>query len=92
MTKILVIDDEKAIRDNIQLPENWYGYGQYSEETLPMPTKYLTSSEVLRFRDYAFKTYFSNPRYLEMISNKFGPDVVDHINNMLKKEIHRKYA
>jgi len=82
----------EAIERGIRLPKQWHDYGQYSEETLPLPTKYLSAEEVLRFRDKAFKEYFSNPRYLEMINKKFGPEVVEHIQDMLKHEIHRKFA
>ncbi|MBA7648252.1 Anaerobic magnesium-protoporphyrin IX monomethyl ester cyclase [subsurface metagenome] len=82
---------DDAIKQGIRLPEKWYGYGQYSEETLPLPTKYLSAAEVLRFRDDAFKEYFSNPKYIEMVREKFGPKVVGHIEEMLKHEIRRKF-
>lgn len=82
----------EAQHKGIKLPEQWHGYSQYGEETLPMPTKYLSAAEVLRFRDSAFKDYFSNPKYQEMIKEKFGHEVMEHINKMLKKEIHRKFA
>ncbi len=79
-----------AIKQGIKLPEEWYGFSQYAEETLPMPTKYLSAADVLRFRDHAFKEYFTNPGYLEMIRGKFGPEVVKHIKEITKHEIHRK--
>jgi anaerobic magnesium-protoporphyrin IX monomethyl ester cyclase len=74
------------------LPEHWYGYGQYSEETLPLPTRYLTGGEVLRFRDRAFLDYFSNPQYLDKIQNKFGKEAVQHIKAMLSHKINRLYT
>lgn len=83
---------EDAVKQGIKLPETWQGYSQYSEDTLPMPTKYLSAAEVLRFRDNAFKEYFNNPGYLEMIREKFGPTVVEHIEEMLEHEIQRKFA
>ncbi len=83
---------EDAVRRNIKLPETWLGYAQLSEETLPLPTKYLSSADVLRFRDNAFKEYYKNPKYLEMLRKKFGPEVVVHIEEMLKHEIHRKFV
>lgn len=82
----------EALQKEIKLPEKWHGYSQYGEETLPMPTKYLSAAEVLRFRDNAFKEYLSNPKYLEMLREKFGSGVVEHIKGMLKHEIHRKFA
>ena len=83
---------EDAIKQGIKLPEKWHGYGQYAEETLPMPTKYLSATEVLRFRDNAFKEYFSNPRYIEMVRQKFGSKVVEHIEEMLKHKIYRRFV
>lgn len=81
---------EDAMKQGIKLPGEWHGYGQYAEETLPLPTKYLSAADVLRFRDNAFKEYYSNPRYMEMVRKKFGPKVVEHIKEMLKHEIRRK--
>lgn len=81
-----------SVKQGIKLPENWQGYGQYSFETLPLPTRYLSAAEVLRFRDRAFKEYFSDPKYLAMISEKFGQKVVEHIVAMLKHEIRRKFV
>ena len=83
---------EKALEQGIKLPEVWHGYGQYTEETLPMPTKYLSGIGVLRFRDNAFNEYFNNPKYRQSIRERFGPEVVEHIKQMLKQKIRRKYA
>ena len=82
---------EKTLEKKIKLPDEWHGFGQYSYETLPLPTKYLKPEEVLRFRDKAFIEYYSNPDYLKMINNKFGLKVSKHINEMLKYKIKRKY-
>ena len=82
----------EAIEQGITLPGVWHGFAQYSEDTLPMPTKYLSSAEVLRFRDRAFNEYLSNPRYLEMIRKKFGVEVEEYIKEMLRYSIRRKYA
>jgi len=82
---------EDALKKGIKLPKEWYGYSQYSEETLALPTKYLSSPEVLRFRDEAFVEYFSNPKYIEMIKEKFGPKVVEHIKEMLEHKMQRKF-
>jgi len=81
-----------AIKNNIRLPDDWSGFAQLSEDTYPLPTKYLKPEEVLRFRDEAFIEYYSDPEYLKMIEEKFGSKVVEHINEMLKIKIKRKYA
>lgn len=83
---------EDSVKVGVKLSDNWLGFAQLSPEALPLPTKYLSGAEVLRFRDRAFKEYFSSPDYLKMIEEKFGPELVVHIKEMLKHEIKRKYA
>ncbi|MBM2824413.1 MAG: Radical domain protein [Dehalococcoidales bacterium] len=83
---------EDAVKQGIELPEVWHGYGQYAEETLPLPTRYLSAAEVLSFRDQAFIEYLSSPKYLEMVRSKFGDRVVAHITDMLKHPIKRKFV
>lgn len=46
---------EDDLKKDIKLPETWHGYAQYSEETLPLPTKHLSATEVLRFRTMPLK-------------------------------------
>lgn len=72
------------------LPASWIGYSQHSYECLPLSTDYLSSAEVLGFRDQAFKTYFTNTRYLDMVQAKFGKKVRDHIGDMLSVDLRRK--
>jgi radical SAM superfamily enzyme YgiQ (UPF0313 family) len=81
---------EEAVKKGLRLPKSWLGFAQLNEETFPLSTKYLSGSDVLRFRDKAFKEYYSRPEYLKMIEEKFGPEEVSHINEMLKYEIKRK--
>jgi len=82
----------EALANNIPLPETWLGYAQLSEETLPLPTRHLSSAEVLAFRDKAFSDYHGGAKYLEMIREKFGGKTAEHIGEMLKLKIKRKYA
>ena len=74
-----------------KLPDTWLGYAQLSEETLPLSSKHLSGKEILRFRDDAFNEYFSAHGYLKMIKEKFGQEVVSHIEEMLKYKIKRKF-
>lgn len=77
------------------LPETWHGYSMYAFESLPLPTKYLTSGEVLSFRDYAFHTYFENPRYLAKINELFGMETIKHIQSMTQhklKRFHKQFS
>ena len=79
-----------AIRNSWPLPENWGGYSQHSVNTLPLPTKHLSASEVLRFRDQAFRTYYNNPKYFDMIDRKFGPETLQHIRDMASHTLVRQ--
>lgn len=81
-----------AVKKQWPLPEQWSGYSQHSVDTMPLPTKYLSGSEVLRFRDEAFQGYFNNPRYMEMITRKFGPETLQHIKDMASHRLERLYA
>lgn len=81
---------EEAVVQGLPLPKTWAGYAQFSEESMPLPTKYLTSAEVLRFRDKAFLEYHTDPRYLGMIEEKFGKKAVEHIQRMCAVPLRRK--
>ena len=81
-----------AIKQGWQLPEKWSGYSQHSVDSLPLPTKYLSGSEVLGFRDQAWQAYFTSPKYLAMIDKKFGPATVQHINEMASHHLVRANA
>ncbi|MDI6686764.1 MAG: radical SAM protein [Desulfobacterales bacterium] len=81
---------EESIEKGIEIPDNWIGFSQLSEDAFPLPTKYISNVEVLRFRDQAFQEYFSSPQYLKMIKEKFGREVVEHVNQMLRHKLHRK--
>ncbi len=72
------------------LPENWSGFSQLGYETKPLPTKYLSDKEVLRFRDDAFIRYYSNERYLNMIGERFGERVRHYIIKMLDTRLKRR--
>ena len=82
----------QAVTNNWKLPETWSGYAQLAYDSFPLPTKYLSSEEVLAFRDEAFYKYFNNPKYLSMIRQKFGADTESHIKEMAQKRIKRKFV
>ena len=79
-----------AVHKELELPETWLGYSQHAYETKPLATDSLTAAEVLKFRDEAFHKYFTNPRYLDMVRNKFGKDVEAHIKEMTRVKLRRK--
>ncbi|MFA5095955.1 MAG: radical SAM protein [Candidatus Omnitrophota bacterium] len=79
-----------AVAEGWDLPKEWHGFSQHSYETLPLPTKNLTAKEVLKFRDEAFRQYFANPVYLNMLEEKFGPKLRQHIEEMNRAKLKRR--
>ena len=74
----------------IKEPKDWSEYALYGYNCIPLRTKYLTSKQVLQWRDEHFISYLSRPEYLEMIFYRFGKDTVDHIKEMIKNPLKRK--
>lgn len=83
---------ETALEKGWPLPESWAGYSQHAVDTLPLPTKHLSSGEVLAFRDRAFQTYFTSPSYVDMVKHKFGEETAAHIREMTSYNLERKFA
>jgi anaerobic magnesium-protoporphyrin IX monomethyl ester cyclase len=79
-----------AVQNNWPLPESWSGYSQHSYDCQPLPTATISAADVLRFRDNAFDAYFSNPRYLEMVTQRFGWETRKHIEQMASQSLARK--
>lgn len=82
--------DEMISNKIIDIPQDWETYALYGYKCFPLPSKYMTSQEILRWRDEYFIKYHSRPEYLEMIKQKFGLDTVKHIENMTKVSLKRK--
>ncbi len=83
---------EETLKNGAPLPETWQAYSPYAYESFPLATKHLKRGEILSFRDYAFHTYFENPRYLNKIKKLFGLETVQHIKEMTKHRLKRKHA
>jgi anaerobic magnesium-protoporphyrin IX monomethyl ester cyclase len=79
-----------AVENGWELPDAWSGYSQHSYDCLPLPTEKLAAAEVLKFRDDAFHAYFANPRYLDMVTQKFGWQTRTHITEMARHRLRRK--
>lgn len=80
----------EALEKGWALPETWRGYSQHNDDCRPLDTEHVDAATVLRFRDEAFNTYFTNPRYLEMIERKFGAETLAHVKDMTKYRLTRK--
>ncbi|MDH4078508.1 MAG: B12-binding domain-containing radical SAM protein [Nitrospira sp.] len=79
----------QALQQGWPLPDHWSGYSQHAADSFPLPTRHLTSVDVLRFRDAAFRTYFSNLRYQLMMRERFGDGTVAHIDRMTQQRLSR---
>lgn len=82
---------EQALREGRPLPKTWAGYSQHSKDAFPLPTKTLSSCEVLEFRDKAFVCYFSRLAYQAMIERKFGVRARQEIEAMLAIPMERAH-
>ena len=83
---------DMALAEGWPLPAAWSGYSQHAVDTLPLPTRFLSAAEVLRFRDRAFEIYFHRPEYLQMVGRKFGPETAAHVREMASHRLERKHA
>ena len=82
---------ELALKNGTPLPNSWLGYASQGYEFFPLPNESLSSTEVLKFRDYAFETYYTNQGYLYMIEKKFGKEAGEHIKDMTSIKLKRKF-
>jgi radical SAM superfamily enzyme YgiQ (UPF0313 family) len=79
----------QMVERKVSMPTDYIQYSQMSENFKPLPTRHLKAEEVLKFRDNAFNSYYTNQDYLKMMLIKFGSDVVQDIGLMSNKKIKR---
>jgi radical SAM superfamily enzyme YgiQ (UPF0313 family) len=72
------------------LPKTLQGYAFLSYESEPIQTEFLTSAEILKFRDNAWHEYFTNKEYLTLVKEKFGDIALENIKLMTKIKLKRK--
>lgn len=80
----------KARQEGWKLPDSYEGYAFLSYESQPLPTKHCSASEVLKFRDDAWQTYFTNPAYLDLVAARFGAQQRANVEDMAKIRLKRK--
>ncbi len=89
-TLYAAIEPPTSKANHWELPSTFEGWAFLSYEALPLRTKYLSASEVLKFRDQAWQTYFTNPKYLELIEKRFGLQERHNVEDMSKIKLKRK--
>ena len=73
-----------------KLPSSHSGYGFLSYDSEPLPTKHLSAAQVLKFRDEAWRTYFTNPTYLQSVEKTFGSQQRKNVEAMASIKLKRK--
>lgn len=82
---------DKAIKYGYMTePTNWAQYSPYGYECLPLKTKHLNAEQVLFWRDKFFYDYYAEPKYLNMVEEKFGKEARQHIIDMTRVKLDRK--
>jgi radical SAM superfamily enzyme YgiQ (UPF0313 family) len=79
-----------AKKNGWALPDSYEGYAFLSYESQPLPTKHLSSADVLKFRDGAWQKYFTNPSYLDVVERKFGIQERMNVEDMTTIVLKRK--
>lgn len=80
----------RARREGWALPSTPEGFAFLSYEAEPLATQDLTAAEVLRFRDAAWQTYFTNPAYLDLVERRFGPMQRRSVEEMARIRLRRR--
>lgn len=80
----------ESVKKKITLPSSYSGYSQHSYDTTNLSSLHLTAPEILKFRDKAFNKYHENPKYQNLLKNKFGKKAVDDLKKTLKITLKRK--
>lgn len=79
-----------AKKNGWPLPDSYEGYAFLSYESKPLPTKYLSAADVLKFRDNAWQKYFTNPAYLDLVERRFGLQEKKNIQEMAGVRLKRR--
>jgi radical SAM superfamily enzyme YgiQ (UPF0313 family) len=79
-----------AKREGRKLPEEYSEFGFLSYDHMPDSTDFLSSEDVLEFRDYFFDAYFTNPGVLDRMLHKYGKQAYLNINKMTDIKLKRK--
>jgi radical SAM superfamily enzyme YgiQ (UPF0313 family) len=79
-----------AKKEGWKLPAAYSGFSQHSYDCQPLPTKYLSAQQVLGFRDEAWMKYHTNPKFLDLLKEKFGQAAVAETLKSTQIKLKRK--
>jgi radical SAM superfamily enzyme YgiQ (UPF0313 family) len=80
----------QAVREGWKLPQCYAGFSQHSYDAQPLPTKYVSAAQVLEFRDNAWMKYHTNPKFLDLLRQKFGPTAAEETLRSIKIKLKRR--
>lgn len=79
-----------AKRNGIQLPDRWAGYSQHSYWTQNLPSETLTAAEILRARDIAWTSYFSDQAFHNLLRSRYGEEAVRDVTDTTRITLKRR--
>ncbi len=80
----------QAVEHGWKLPERYAGFSQHSYDAQPLPTRHLAAEQVLEFRDNAWMKYHTNPKFLDLLKQKFGPTAAEETLRSTQIKLKRK--
>lgn len=80
----------EAIKNNVQLPTTYSGYGFLAYDCIPFPTDTLSSAQVLELRDKVFDEYVLNTEYQKRFEKNFGREALDVLNQLSSVKLKRQ--
>lgn len=78
-----------AVEENLELPKTYTGFSWHSKDSFPLPTKTLSSAEIVAFRDLAFVEYHTDPQFVSRIRKRFGEGALETIRKMTDVKLDR---
>jgi anaerobic magnesium-protoporphyrin IX monomethyl ester cyclase len=79
-----------ARQRGVALPETYSGFSQHSYDCLNLANDQLPAAEILAFRDAAWRTYHTDPRYLDLLAARFGQEAREDIEKTASITLKRK--
>jgi anaerobic magnesium-protoporphyrin IX monomethyl ester cyclase len=73
-----------------KLPDNYAGYAFLSYDSQPLPTRHVSAADVLKFRDNAWRKYFTYEPFLQLVEGKFGKRQRENVEAMARIQLKRK--
>jgi anaerobic magnesium-protoporphyrin IX monomethyl ester cyclase len=81
---------QQAKQKGWKLPDRYAGYAMLSYHTENLRSDNLTGEQILKFRDDAYDTYWSNEQILKKMKSKFGDKCIQNLKDTNKIKLKRK--